>query len=363
MHRLENIRRLRARRSRATSTRRAIALQIRHGRAHARAAWWCCAIAVALGGVWAGVASAGTAAPAPRPPALAGAASRQYACDATSTPNSAQEDYFPLAHGVSAVNLWNVTSSAGSIRRCYGTAGLTTAISLSRVVQNGAGPAGYPEVAYGFGLTDRPFCPTANACQTKPFPLATTTLRNSYLLSTTYAIGATPVPYDFIYDFWLERSPTAGGPVTCTSTDAPPSCPQPGDVELLIVLDHRAIPFCKSAPSQVSEPLTLDDRASAATWTVCSIAGGTEATSVAFFLDRPAERRSASVSLQPKAFVDAALSFLGHGYATAAYDLMGVELGGEFDSCSTSNCQPAWSWRLGQLALRTPEGTIRLLAK
>jgi hypothetical protein len=351
MHRLRNIR------------PRAAWLS-RHGRVGGPAARRSSAIALAVAGLCAGVASSGTAAPTPRTPGPArAAAARQYACDATSTPNSAQEDYFPLAYGVSAVNLWNVTSSTGSIRRCYGTAGLTTAISLSRVIQNGAGPAGYPEVAYGFGLTDRPFCPTANVCQTKPFPLATAALGTSYVLSTTYSIGATPVPYDFIYDFWLERSPTPGGPVTCSSTDAPPSCPQPGDVELLIVLDHRAIPFCKSAPSRLSEPLTVDGRASAATWTVCSIAGGTEATSVAFFLDKPAERASASVTLQPKAFVDSALAFLGHGYAAASYDLMGVELGGEFDSCSSANCQPAWSWRLGQLALRTPGGTIRLLAK
>ena len=288
---------------------------------------------------------------------------QQYGCATTSAPNGAQEDYFPLAYGVSAVNLWNVRASTGSVQRCYGASGLRTTISLAGVVQDGAGPAGYPEVAYGFGLTDRPFCATASPCQTEPFPLPVAKLDGAYALSASYALGSTPLPYDFIYDFWLERSPTAGGPVSCSATDAPSSCPQRGDIELIIVLDHRSIPFCKSSPSLVTEPLTLNRRASAARWSVCSIAGGTEATSVAFFLDSPAERRDAVVSLRPMPFVTEAMAYLGRGYAVASYDLMGVELGGEFDACPAADCTTAWNWSLADLSLRTPTGSVSLLAK
>lgn len=285
---------------------------------------------------------------------------QQYACTSTAGPNGTAEDYSPIGNGVSAVNLWNVRSSSGSIVRCYDSNGLTTTITLSNVVQDGPGPSGYPELAYGFGLTDRPFCAGLQPCATEPFPLPVAKLDDTYSVSTSYKLDSTSLPYDFIYDLWLERAPTAAGPVSCTASDAPPSCPQRGDIELLIVLDHRRIPRCDSSTSTVSEPLTTGGVTRPSRWAMCTIAGGTEATSVAMFLDSPSGRRAATLGLPLKRFVSAAIAYLGPGYRQT-YDLMGVELGGEFDSCAVAACTASWGWRVSDLSLTAPGGTTQLV--
>jgi hypothetical protein len=255
-----------------------------------------------------------------------------------------------LANGIAHANLYNARASSGVIRQCYGRSGVATSIDLQTSSPVGPGPVGYPEVAYGYHLYDRPFCPTCNA---RPFPLRVSALRRygrSARVTAAYALGTPSPPHlprDFIYDLWLERHPS------------PDAAPRPGDVELLIFLYYdEPNATCQSSPvaSTLSTPISSRGRNALSHWSVCRLTGGTRATPVAFFLQRPTPSLAGDVSLPLNALIGEAGRFVGRDLGR--YFLMGIELGGEFGQCSTvGGCGASgakWSWRISRLAL---EGT------
>jgi Glycosyl hydrolase family 12 len=255
-----------------------------------------------------------------------------------------------LANGIAHANLYNAQASSGVIRQCYGHSGVTTSIDLRTVSPVGPGPVGYPEVAYGYHLYDRPFCPT---CHAQPFPLRVSALRRygrASRVAAAYSLGTpspTSLPRDFIYDLWLERHPS------------PDAAPRPGDIELLVFLYyHEPNATCQPSPpsSAFSTSVSFDGRRVVSRWSVCRLAGGTRATPVAFFLEQPTPSPTGDVSLPLNALIDEAGQFVGKDLRR--YFLMGIELGGEFDQCAPpAGCVAAgarWSWRISRLAL---EGT------
>ena len=258
-----------------------------------------------------------------------------------------------LPNGIARVNLHNVDQSTGVIRQCYSaTQGLTTDISLAGITPLRHGPAGYPEVAYGYDAYGLPYC---RGCHSEPFPLRVADLgepAHDFWVTTRYALNAPSpdsLPLDFIYDFWLEQNP------------APGAAPQPGDVELLVFLYEQNIATCldNPTPETFETPAIFDGRPILSSWKVCHIRGGTEATPIAFFLEHPAPSRSAGVSLRIRDFLTQAADYLQMDLRS--YLLMGVELGGEFDQCEPGACRVSdsnWEFRISQLSLEAPSATI-----
>jgi hypothetical protein len=277
-----------------------------------------------------------------------------FSCRTTTNPSGVGPQLL-LPNGISHANLHNTGSSAGVIEQCYTSAGFTTKLRLSGISPTpiGYGPAGYPELAYGYHLYAQPFC---GSCHVEPFPLRVSDLRrpaNDYRLTAKYSL-ARPVPrslpYDFIYDLWLERDPTAG------------RGPRQGDLELIVFLYRQTSATCRRSRGAVafSTKITFSRRPLVSRWRVCEIDGGTEATPVAFSLKQPSQARSAEISLRLADFIDEAGRFLGRDLGS--YSLMGFELGGEFDFCSppagcvTPNAN--WRWRVSRLALEGPSAAI-----
>jgi hypothetical protein len=266
-----------------------------------------------------------------------------YGCTATRNPSGIGPQV-ALVNGVAEANLHNTRSSVGQIRQCLTASGLTTTLGLSRLSPIGAGPSGYPEVAYGDNLNDQPFCRT---CRTLPFPLPLSALNGayrSYAVTADYSLGRPSppsLPVDLIYDFWLERHPSPGLP------------PRWGDIELLIFMYQQGMANCTPGRIPVTFTTNVDVIGSprSATWRVCRIYGGTAATPVAFFLENPSPSPTGQMSIRPSDFVDEAGSYLAR--PVGGYSLMGIELGAEFDQCSmAAGCQvdnPSWQWQLTRL--------------
>jgi hypothetical protein len=255
-----------------------------------------------------------------------------------------------LANGIAHANLYNAQTSSGVIRQCYGSSGVATNIDLRTVSPVMPGPVGYPEVAYGYHLYDRPFCPM---CQAQPFPLRVLALRrygSHARVTAAYSLGRPSprsLPRDFIYDLWLERHP------------APDAAPRPRDIELLIFLyyhEPNATCLPSPIPSAFSTPISSKGRRVLSHWSVCRLNGGTRATPVAFFLRHPTPSLAGDISLPLNAMIGEAGQFVGEDLRR--YLLMGIELGGEFGQCSaTAGCGTSgakWSWRISRLVL---EGT------
>jgi hypothetical protein len=272
-----------------------------------------------------------------------------FVCQTTVDPSGLGQQ-LALPSGVARPNLHNTQTSTGSIAQCHKAVGLTTSIALSSISSSGAGPAGFPEAAYGYSLYDQPFC---TVCRSNPFPLPVAQLDRSYWLGVAYALGSpspSSLPRDFIYDLWLERDPVSGLP------------PRSGDLELIVFLYEQGMGGCLSYPAPVSfsTNISFRGREVPSRWEVCQIHGGTDATPVAFFLKSPAPRPAASVALQLRDFVDEAGAFLATD--VGGDHLMGVEVGTEFDQCSPpAGCVAStvsWRWQVSHLALESASGTI-----
>jgi hypothetical protein len=275
-----------------------------------------------------------------------------FGCSTTTNPSGIGSQLL-LPNGVSQPNLHNTGSSRGVVKQCYTSSGLTTKVQLSDISPGGYGPAGYPELAYGYHLYAQPFC---GNCHVEPFPLRVSDLRrpaNDYRLTAKYSLAhpsPRSLPHDFIYDLWLERDPTAG------------RGPRQGDLELIVFLYRQTSATCRRSRGAVafSTKITFNRRPLVSRWRVCEIDGGTEATPVAFSLKQPSQARSAEISLRLADFIDEAGRFLGRDLGS--YSLMGIELGGEFDFCSppagcvTPNAN--WRWRVSRLALEGPSAAI-----
>lgn len=275
-----------------------------------------------------------------------------YGCNSASRPAGVGEQ-LPLQNGVVQANLYNTWESAGSIRQCSGPTGVTNDLALSRLKSTSYGPAGYPEVAYGYNLNDHSFCGT---CPTRPFPLRVSELvgdGNDLRLSLDYSLGkASPptLPRDFIYDVWLERAARPGQP------------PAAGDVELIIFLYQQAIAACSDGitPMTFSTVLTFDRKAVPSTWHACRIKGGTAATPVAFFLDTPSQSESGRLTIGLRDFVEAASRYVSQSLSD--HSVLGVEVGGEFDQCSVQEgCkvpQLRWGWSVHELTILDGQGSV-----
>jgi hypothetical protein len=108
------------------------------------------------------------------------------ACRRSVDPASVDERLV-LPNAVAQTNLYNTRSSTGWVQQCYDRAGLTTQLAFKRIAPKGPGPAGYPEIAYGYDLYGQPFCGT---CPRHPFPLALSDVTRStsdYLLVDDYS--------------------------------------------------------------------------------------------------------------------------------------------------------------------------------
>ena len=275
-----------------------------------------------------------------------------YGCNSASRP-AGVGGQLPLQNGVVQANLYNTWESAGSIRQCSGPTGVTNDLALAGLRATNYGPAGYPEVAYGYNLNDHSFC---GSCPTRPFPVRISELlgdSNDLRLSLDYSLGkASPptLPRDFIYDVWLERA---------ARPDQPPA---PGDVELIVFLYQQNIAACSdgTTPMPFSSVLTIDGKAVLSTWHACHIKGGTAATPVAFFLDTPAQSESGRLNLGLRDFVNAASTFLGQSLSD--HSVLGVEVGGEFDQCSVQDgCQVPqlrWGWSVHELTILDGRGSV-----
>ncbi|HEX6395439.1 MAG TPA: hypothetical protein VFZ97_18535 [Acidimicrobiales bacterium] len=278
-----------------------------------------------------------------------------YGCNSATRP-AGVGGQFPLQNGVVQANLYNTWKSAGSIRQCSGPTGVTNDLALGDLKATNYGPAGYPEVAYGYNLNDVSFCGT---CPTRPFPVRVSELlgdSNDLRLSLDYALGkAFPptLPRDFIYDIWLEQAARPGRP------------PVAGDVELIVILYQHAIATCSggTAPVPFSTVLTVNGKAVRSTWHVCRIKGGTAATPVAFFLDSPAQSDSGRLVLGLRDFVAAASTYLGQSLLD--HSVLGLEVGGEFDQCSVHDgCevpQLRWGWRVHDLTIINGRGSVPIV--
>jgi hypothetical protein len=266
-----------------------------------------------------------------------------YGCTTSRNPSGIGAQV-ALVNGVAEANLHNTHSSVGQIRQCLSASGLTTSVGLSRLSAIGAGPAGFPEVAYGDNLNDQPFCRT---CGARPFPLPLSALNGSYrsyAVTADYSLGSPSppsLPVDLIYDFWLRQHPSPGVP------------PRSGDIELLIFMYQRGMANCTPGRVPVTFTTNLEVSGSprSTTWRVCQIYGGTAATPVAFFLESPAQSPSGQMSITLSDFVDEVGRYVGG--PLGGYSLMGIELGAEFDQCSIgAGCQvdnPSWQWQITRL--------------
>jgi hypothetical protein len=234
---------------------------------------------------------------------------------------------------------------------------MSTTIALNRFSPVGPGPIGYPEAAYGYHLFDQPFCET---CHAHPFPLpASVLLRfpDAYRVTARYSISdARPrsLPRDFIYDLWLEQHPVPG------------AAPRPGDIEALIFLYHAGnIATClqEVRPAALTTAAVVNGGRVATRWRICQTHGGTQATPIAFFLASPSQSQAAEISLPLGDFVAAAARYARRD--VRGYSLMGIELGGEFDQCSSaSSCaarSATWRWRISRLALAGASGAIPIV--
>jgi Glycosyl hydrolase family 12 len=266
-------------------------------------------------------------------------------CSATPNPNGVGQPLL-VPNGIAEPNLHNTRASTGLIRQCFGPDGLTTSVTVTDISPIGVGPAGFPEVGYGYNLYDQPFC---RPCHSAPFPLPVAAiggLSRDHRIVTEYTLGdssPSSLPLDFILDLWLERNPVPG------------RSPQLGDVELLVFLYEHAIATCLASPTPIALTTTVsfNGRQVSSRWQVCRIRGGTDATPVAFFLQSPGQSRAAQLGLPLRDFVQGAERFLGRNLGR--HELLGIELGGEFDQCfSPAVCtvsSVSWSWRISRLAL------------
>jgi hypothetical protein len=275
-----------------------------------------------------------------------------FSCRSTKNPSGVGLQLL-LPNGVAQANLHNTGSSAGVVEQCYTSSGLSTKLQLSGISPTGFGPAGYPELAYGYHLYGQPFC---RNCHVEPFPLRVSDLRrpaNDYRVTAKYSLARPSprsLPYDFIYDLWLERNPTPG------------RGPRRGDLELIVFLYRQTSATCRRSRAAVafSTKITFNRRSLVSRWRVCEIDGGTEATPVAFSLEHPSQAQSGEISLRLGDFADEAGRFLGRD--VGSHSLMGFELGGEFDVCSppagcvTPNAN--WRWRVSRLELEGPSAAI-----
>lgn len=276
----------------------------------------------------------------------------QPSCATTRNPAGAGRRLI-LPNGIAQANLHNTQSSTGSIRQCHNAGGLSTSIDLTSLTPTNAGPAGFPEAAYGYDLYAQPFCA---ACRPGPFPLPVSRIGrfgSDYRLSASYALGRpspSSLPLDFIYDLWLERNPSAGQP------------PQSGDLELIVFLYQQGMADClpSPAPASFTTRIVAGGRQISSRWQICEIRGGTAATPVAFFLRSPAQSRAGTISLRLADFVAQAGRYVSTDLGS--YRLMGVELGGEFDQCSPPDgCEASslsWGWQISRLALESRTATI-----
>jgi hypothetical protein len=278
-------------------------------------------------------------------------------CRSDPNPAGATSPGLPLPNGIARANLHNTSQATGALRQCYSAdTGLTTSITLASAAPVGHGPLGYPEAAYGFDAYGQPHCP---GCRSVPFPLPISELgwgSHDYWVAARYSLGAPAtdaLPFDFIFDFWLEQQPLPG------------IAPQPGDLELLVFLYEHNIANCVEepfAPVTFSTPALMDGRPVYSTWRVCTIRGGTDATPIAFFLQTPAPSRDRRVSLRIADFVQEAGAYLRADLT--GHKLMGVELGGEFNQCEPGGCtvaEPSWGFRISELSVQSGSAAIPII--
>jgi len=168
-----------------------------------------------------------------RPPSVA-VRTPAFGCRTAADP-SGPGGQLALPNGTAQANLYNIQASSGSIKQCFDATGLSTVLAVTHIAPKGQGPAGYPEVGYGYDLEDHPFC---QLCHTAPFPIPVSrlsTAAGNLTLNADYSLSdAIPasMPRDLIYDVWLEKSPSAG------------TMPHQGDVELAIFLYEQSMATC-----------------------------------------------------------------------------------------------------------------------
>jgi hypothetical protein len=265
----------------------------------------------------------------------------------------------PLTHGVADANMWNTSSSTGSIQQCYGPHGLTTSLALNSIKRNFGGPAGFPEASYGLNVRNDSFCLAGTSCTTSPFPFEIHKMKPSFKVTTRYSLGAAQpnsVARSFEYNFWIEGKPRLGW------------APQPGDVEVIISLYHHGVLNCGPGRPNWSQRVTINGRSRVSRWRVCNLGAppGQAANLVGFLLQNPKQATRRSIALQLKPFINRAIkqaNTVFHAKRRPAF-LEGIELGSEFGNCDSAACKTSavhWQFTISKLALSTSHSVIPII--
>lgn len=282
----------------------------------------------------------------------------------------------PLQAGIATANLWNVQRSAGIVSQCFSTAasgqapGLVTTFNLTGLTPISNGPAGYPEIAYGYSNDGDRLCIDTRPCAAAPFPIP---VQNFLAAPTTatlgYSLGApapSALPVDLIYNLWIRQSPARGAPQAC-------------DVEVVVYLYESNLPpppparsgSCAVAPTKLSDRLVMDGAVDGTHapigWNVSVGAGGTDATTVYFAMTSPEPKASARLGVPLGDIVKKAADLLGPAYAATSGYVMGVELGAEFNqaqcpnACVMSSGDAQWSWTVSKFSLEAAGSKLNVI--
>jgi hypothetical protein len=285
---------------------------------------------------------------------------------ACATTAAAQQRYsaIPVTNGIAQLNLWNISNAAGSGSQCYSTTGLDTHVALTDAQANGVGPVGFPEVGFGYSLKDQPFCRSGvEHCPTGPFPLSISDLQQGpfdYSLDLSSYVPQLASESDLIFDLWLEHDPYPGS-AHCGASTAPAGCPTSADAEVEIVVYHNGVSNCTSRATSLVTTIHNEGNAVSDRWRICVKSGSSEAPIIAFQLNRPIEGGRITARLPLAQFVDLAARY-AHIRDTSGFDLMGIEFGSEFGTCSPASCtSTTMKWLVTRLALTSASGTFPII--
>jgi hypothetical protein len=264
-----------------------------------------------------------------------------------------------VTNGAAMGNLWNTVSSAGRIRQCYGSHGLSTQLALNGIHYRGGGPAGFPEVGYGRNLNDAPFC--ASRCPSTRFPVRLTALpsgRNGLAATVRYRLGRRSprgLNFNVAYDLWLERAPHQG------------RRPQGHDIEVMISLKRRGIVGCGAGSTSWTSGIVVNGRRVRAHWRTCNFIGGSNARFVPVLLESPSISRG-TIGLALKPLIARAVRENEKADPSArwrTYSLMGVEFGTEVGFCAVQPCNETalnFSFSVSRLVLRWGSSAIPVVS-
>jgi len=254
--------------------------------------------------------------------------------------------FLDLSLGDATPNLWNTSSSSGSVLQCYDPAGgLTENVNLSSVQQGGfaGAPYGFTEAGYGYGSYGGRFCSLDQfPCPTAPFPIPVSAFvpGSKYLTTIDYSIVTPTQPMDLTYDLWLEQQLSGLGP-------------QSGDAEIMIT------PYSTFSACGAPRPSFTDS--SGAVWQVYVGCGSAKAQTVHFVLSSPTPVATGSITVNLSDFVAETAALLPSN-PIASEQLVGLEVGSEFGRCGTTGCpDAAFSWTISRLTLQTPSTSVAMI--